>query len=317
MLLNINELVPILKCPISGKSIKESDNNLTFETLDGIKYKVIDSIPVFVNFEKSIIEEKSIFATSGASTIKRPLFNGLFQLLKSIVAPTNPKTRKNINIFTNELKKLQISNPNPKILIVGGGRIGNGLEELYQNNFGIISFDVYKTENIQFIADAHDIPLADGSVDGVIIQFVLEHVLNPQRVVDEIFRVLKIDGLVYAETPFLEGVHEGAYDFTRFTELGHRFLFRKFDKINSGYLKGAGSYFLWAIEYLFRGIFRSKIIGKIFKLTFFWVQYLDYLIPDSYNSDAADSTFFLGRKEVDATLNEKNVVKYYNGADAS
>ena len=48
------------------------------------------------------------------------------------------------------------------------------------------------------------------------------------------------DGLVYADTPFLQPVHEGPYDFTRFTESGHRWLFRDFALIESGVVAGPG-----------------------------------------------------------------------------
>ena len=89
----------------------------------------------------------------------------------------------------------------------------------------LIGFDIYCSTLTQFVADGHQIPLRDGSVDGVLVQAGLEHVLDPWRVVAEIHRVLKDDGLVYAETPFMQQVHEGPYDFTRFTESGHRYLF--------------------------------------------------------------------------------------------
>ena len=50
----------------------------------------------------------------------------------------------------------------------------------------------------------------------------------------EIYRVLKSDGIVYIETPFMQQVHGGKYDFTRFTYLGHRRLFARFQEIESG-----------------------------------------------------------------------------------
>ncbi len=56
----------------------------------------------------------------------------------------------------------------------------------------------------------------------------------------EIHRVLRPGGIVYADTPFLQQVHEGAYDFTRFTDSGHRFLFRRFERIDSGSVAGCG-----------------------------------------------------------------------------
>jgi len=80
----------------------------------------------------------------------------------------------------------------------------------------------------------HTIFFDASSFDGVIIQAVLEHVVEPNHCVEEIHRVLKENGLVYSETPFMQQVHLGRYDFTRFTHLGHRRLFRKFKEICGG-----------------------------------------------------------------------------------
>ena len=82
--------------------------------------------------------------------------------------------------------------------------------------------------------------------------------LEPGRWCAEIHRVLKPGGLVYAETPFMQQVHEGAYDFTRFTESGHRYLFARFDLIDSGVTAGAGTQLLWSLDYFVRGLFRSR-----------------------------------------------------------
>ncbi len=82
--------------------------------------------------------------------------------------------------------------------------------------------------------------MTDESFDGVICQAVLEHVLDPYRCVEEIHRVLRPNGLVYAETPFMQQVHGGTHDFTRFTHLGHRRLFRKFAEVDSGVVCGPG-----------------------------------------------------------------------------
>jgi hypothetical protein len=142
---------------------------------------------------------------------------------------------------------------------------------------------------------------------------VLEHVLEAHMVVGEIFRVLKKDALVYAETPFLQHVHEGPYDFTRFTESGHRYLFKNFELIKSGASAGAGTQLLWSIDNFFRGVFRSRGFGKMVKLCFFWLQYVDRLIPDSYNIDAASGVFFMGRK-CSSPIDQKEMITHYKGA---
>ncbi len=184
-----------------------------------------------------------------------------------------------------------------RILIVGGGTIGIGSGRIVADpDVEVISFDVYDSPNVQFLADAHQIPLEDSCVDGVWIQYVLEHVLEPWTVVAEIFRVLRTKGIIYSETPFLQQVHEGAYDFTRFTHSGHRWLFRNFDEISSGEAMGQGIQILWTVEHLTRGLFRSKSLGKFAKILFFWVQFLDRLIPVRFRMNSSSSFFFLGRK---------------------
>ena len=129
----------------------------------------------------------------------------------------------------------------PIVLVVGGGSLGAGTAPLYaSSNVRIIAFDVYASPLTQFVADGHRIPLADQSVDAVLLQFVLEHVLDPWQVVMEIHRVLKPNGLVYAEVPFLQHVHEGPYDYTRFTQCGLRWMFRRFTVIDSDMVRAQG-----------------------------------------------------------------------------
>jgi len=125
--------------------------------------------------------------------------------------------------------------------------------------------------------------------------------------------VLKADGLVYAETPFLQHVHEGPYDFTRFTDSGHRYLFKDFGLVRSGVLSGPGTQLLWSIDYFFRGLFRSRTVGKFFKLVFFWIQYLDKLIPEQYAIDAASGIYFVGRKRHEPAV-PADIITYYKGA---
>jgi SAM-dependent methyltransferase len=203
----------------------------------------------------------------------------------------------------------------PVLLVVGGGAIGSGIDALYSDpGLDIVAFDIYGTPAVQLIADGHQIPLRSGSVDAVVVQAVLEHVLEPAVVVSEIHRVLKKDGIVYAETPFMQPVHAGPYDFTRFTESGHRYLFKRFDRIDSGVVLGPGASLLWNLEYAARGLFRSRAIGKVVKAAFFWLQYLDRFVPEGHSIDTASGVYFLGRKS-DHEIPPHGMVEYYRGAE--
>ncbi len=146
------------------------------------------------------------------------------------------------------------------------------------------------------------------------MQAVLEHVLDPALVADEVYRVLKDGGVVYAETPFMQQVHEGAYDFQRFTITGHRWLFRRFEQIDIGPLKGPGITLAWSLKYFFWALTRSRRIGSlVFIPSFFVLQVLDRLIPAKYRWDGASGGYFLGRKTPGFKLRARDIVDLYGG----
>jgi len=162
---------------------------------------------------------------------------------------------------------------------------------------------------------AHDLPFADHSLDAVIAQAVLEHVADPWRCANEIHRVLKPGGLVYAETPFMQQVHGGRYDFTRFTALGHRRLFRQFDQIDAGSGGGPGTVLAWSYFYFLRSFARSKrgvdIAAAVARLTGFWLRYVDFFLVDRPAAqDGAWGYFFLGRRS-DNVLSDRDLIAIY------
>ena len=272
-------------------------------------FPVVSGVPALVDFEHSVLDAARLRAVGGASEVPRSRFAGP---LRRLLHPANTTAPAKVARM-EALLKADTPGRNPRILVVGGGTVGDGLEGLYRDpTVDLISFDVYASSATQFVGDAHAIPLADGSVDGVIIQAVLEHVLEPTVVADEVRRVLRLGGIVYADTPFLQQVHEGPYDFTRFTDSGHRFLFRSFERIDSGSVAGAGTALRWSIDYFVRALTRSVPLGRIVSLAFFWLSHLDRALDPRHSLDAASSVFFLGRR-TDRSISGHDVVDYYRG----
>lgn len=301
----------LLRCPRSGAPLRFAEDG-SAASLDGrTRYPASRGLPVLIDFERSVIDPAEMAGDEGESRIERPRYWGLQKFVKGLLSPPKHATRRNIARFARLLKE---RSSHPRILIIGGGTVGQGMQPLYDDpDLGVIAFDIYHSEHAHFIADAHAIPMLDEAVDGVVIQAVLEHVLQPGEVVDEIWRVLRPGGLVYAETPFLQQVHEGPYDFTRFTESGHRYLFRRFAMVASGVSAGPGTQLLWSLDYFARSLFRSRLAGKAAKLAFFWLNYFDRLIPEAFASDAASGVYFLGAK-ADETLSAKDIIAFYRGA---
>jgi SAM-dependent methyltransferase len=68
--------------------------------------------------------------------------------------------------------------------------------------------------------DGVNIPLKTESVDAVLCTEVLEHAIDPELLIGEIFRILRRGGRVCVTVPFIWGLHELPYDFRRFTPFG-------------------------------------------------------------------------------------------------
>jgi SAM-dependent methyltransferase len=273
------------------------------------KFMYVSGQPVLVDFQQSIFREADYSKLKDGSVLNRQR-SPFHRFLRNIMWGQNRVTQINARIFIDKLNDVST---HPVLLIVGGGTKGVGSDYLYvQDHIRVISFDVYASELTDFIADAHSIPIKTSSIDGVWIQAVLEHVLDPTKVAAEIHRVLKPNGIVYAETPFVQQVHEKAYDFTRFTESGHRWLFRNFALIDSGPAAGPGMVLVWSIRYLFAGLFRSKKVGLLLGALFFWLRFLDWVIPQNYASDGAAGVFFMGLKS-EQPIHQRDMINFFQG----
>lgn len=264
--------------------------------------------PVLVDFEHSVVGREAVAALASPADVHRGA-DTLPTPLRRVVKPPNRVAAHNIDLLLRALP-----GPAPTLLVVGGATVGNGVEAIYRDErVRVIGFDIVTSPATQFVADAHRIPLRASCVDAVLVQAVLEHVLDPAEVVAEIHRVLKDDGLVYAETPFLQQVHAGARDFTRYTASGHRYLFRRFEELAAGAVSGPGTQLLWSVDHLVRGLTRTALAGRATRAALFWLRGLDHLVPPDFSQDDASALYFLGRRR-DREMTEEEIIAYYRGA---
>ncbi|GAA2758388.1 hypothetical protein GCM10009872_37480 [Actinopolymorpha rutila] len=319
-LATLSRVRPLLVCP-RCRSAVAADGAAFRCTAIGCPYAEVGSFPivgdwpVLVDFERSVLSRDEVSAWAGTSgrarrELHRSRVGAIPPAVRRIWKPVNRIAEKNIakliGLMPDDCRR---------VLVIGGGTLGNGVDALYRSapDVELIGMDLYASDLTVVVADGHALPLADGCIDAVITQAVLEHVLDPGQVVAEIHRVLRDDGLVYAETPFLQHVHAGAYDFTRFTASGHRYLFRRFEQIDAGPVAGPGTQLLWSVDHLARGLARSQDAGRIVRALFFWLRFLDRMVPRRYANDCASGVFFLGRRS-EIELTPREIVDYYPGA---
>jgi SAM-dependent methyltransferase len=92
-----------------------------------------------------------------------------------------------------------------------------------------VAVDIRRGARVDLLSDAHALALADASFDVVLCTEVLEHLQEPQRAIDEMYRVLKPGGTLLLTTRFLFPIHDAPHDYYRFTKYGLRYLLRKFE----------------------------------------------------------------------------------------
>jgi 2-polyprenyl-3-methyl-5-hydroxy-6-metoxy-1,4-benzoquinol methylase len=70
------------------------------------------------------------------------------------------------------------------------------------------------------VEDSHRLPSADEVFDVVIALNVFEHYRDPRRAATEIWRVLRLGGMLLMRTAFLQSLHEPCQHFYNYTEYG-------------------------------------------------------------------------------------------------
>lgn len=111
----------------------------------------------------------------------------------------------------------------------------------------------------------------------------------------------------------MQQVHEGAYDFTRFTVLGHRYLFKHFECIKIGGNNGVGTALTWSNRYFVWGGFRSRRFARIISIIIgLPLRFLEKFADKRSLFDASSGVFFLGQKS-DTKISHKELVKNYRG----
>ncbi|MEK9183901.1 MAG: class I SAM-dependent methyltransferase [Patescibacteria group bacterium] len=123
--------------------------------------------------------------------------------------------------------------------------IGSGSRRLHPD---IINVDIHPWEEVDVLADAHDLPFKDGSLDGVVSAWVLEHLKNPLQAVGEMKRVLKSGGYLYLATNFLMPFHPSPHDYSRWTAEGLRSLFADMEIVELKPIIGPTAAFLFVTQ---------------------------------------------------------------------
>lgn len=118
------------------------------------------------------------------------------------------------------------------IIDIGAGYRSNEPEVCAVHLYDYYTADIDSSVNADFAVDAVSLPPEWTDRFGTVVcTELLEHTPHPQKVVDELYRILHPNGYLLLTVPFWVPVHEKRHlsDYWRFTTEGVRFLLSAFD----------------------------------------------------------------------------------------
>lgn len=142
--------------------------------------------------------------------LKRLFGQAYYRVGVTMIAPTYPFN------FAKEVKRHV--DPATDIVI----DIGAGAMRIDDN---VICVDIFDYDNIDIVCDIKSLPFKDNSVSAFVSRSALEHVPEPNAVIDEIRRCTSAGGISAHLIPFMMPFHASPYDFQRYTHIGALKLF--------------------------------------------------------------------------------------------
>jgi len=230
-----------LACPnCSSEFLIHDDSSITCNTCNKI-YPVSNGKALFKILISSDIPD-DIDSLKYYFKKYTKIYNFFIQILSPVYISFSPK--KIIKKYTFDSNSIALN-------------LGSGNSYLSER---VINVDIFAYDNVNIVCDIENIPFKDNSVDFVINIAVLEHVPNPEKVVSEIFRVLKKGGIVCSYFPFIVPFHASPYDFSRRTYEGMKVLFNDFETIELISGCGPTSGLLWVLQEWLALVFSFGII---------------------------------------------------------
>lgn len=168
------------------------------------------------------------------------------------------------------------------VLSIGGGPV--------RDHKSMTNVNISNYPNVEVVADAHELPYADNSVDAIFISAVIEHLYNPLLAIAEMYRVLKPGGVVFSITPFMQAYHGYPHHYQNLTLTGHEYYFtsKGFTLLESGTAIGPTMALIIINSKYILNYFPpvlNKIFGAVFILfCMIFIRPLDFLINKKASS---------------------------------
>lgn len=283
--MTLEQLLPSLQCPACRGTLRISSDTVVCNGCT-VSYPIKNGAAVFTGVLTDPAEIGDPLVQRIKQILKR--YERLYYFLVPIVGA----------LFVGKMKGKDILNEVPEGSLVLN--LGSGPKILSPK---IMNVDAEPFQGIIVAATADVLPFADGTVDGVICECLLEHVTDPVAVVKEVHRVLKPGGAFYLTVPFVDPYHSAPDDYYRWTTSGIRQLTKTFNEEQLGMGFGPTNAMISAFAH-WMGVllsFGSRSLYQVITLGFQTIlcplRPLDYLFRNyPYATNSSLGYYYFGRK---------------------
>jgi SAM-dependent methyltransferase len=263
-----------LVCPQSGQTLVVEDTGTRLVTPDGrYRYPLLNgTVPVLLTDEEAMRQYAGDSPRMTSEYIdSKPVHRSPLKRLLRFLAyrgrePQVRDYRTQASIDASE-KVLSGQSGEVVCLSIGGGpgRAGD-----------FTNVNIGPFPNVDVVADAHELPYADGSVQAIYCEAVIKHLYEPHKAVREMFRVLEPGGMVFAGTPFFYHYHGYPHHYQNFTLQGHENLFARagFHVVESGACVGPVHAMVLSVAVFLAEYCPSPLGRLLFQVWGFSSQYL-------------------------------------------
>lgn len=219
----------VLVCPVCHGRLAPSEARLACAAC-GYASSVVDGVPLLLHPESAFSGSQLDAAYFAPKVAESPAKRRFRRSLPALAADYEARA-------TDELVRRELGTGELRGLVVGAGERPGNIEVRFP---GVrwLTTDVDGAFRPHLVADALWLPVADGSMDLVVAEMVLEHLMDPMRGAAELQRVCRPGGLILVKVPFCFPWHGIPFDFFRVTPSGLRALFRSTRVVHLGRCMG-------------------------------------------------------------------------------
>lgn len=276
----------ILACPECKSDLLLNSNNEHYCSFCNKGYR---SEPAPINFLQPENVAVSINEKASEERFKR----FLRKVFNTIRPSSTFKTKKSKNRI---IKLIASLSPEEVCVNIGSGKTNYSRK--------MVNIDVEVSDSVDILADGRKLPIKTGSVSLAVSQAVLEHTPDSKGNIDEITRILKTNGILYIEVPFMQTYHAHPHDYFRFTYQGIKSFLADYDVHEEGISVGPASATALNLRIFFATLFSfgNKKLFLIFNLMFSWltlpIKYLDYFMErNPLSFYGASGIYVIARKK--------------------